>query len=110
MSSRLLVREDRGAVAILTLNRPDRRNALSRALLAQLRDALDETGVDTGTRAVVVTGAGAAFCSGMDLKEAVEMDSTLDGEHAIVAVLKEFADLVHRLHTLLQADGRGGQR
>jgi methylglutaconyl-CoA hydratase len=100
MSSRLLVREDRGAVAILTLNRPDRRNALSRALLAQLRDALDETGVDTGTRAVVVTGAGAAFCSGMDLKEAVEMDSTLDGEHAIVAVLKEFADLVHRLHTL----------
>ena len=100
MSSRLLVREDRGAVAILTLNRPDRRNALSRALLAQLRDALDEAGVDTGTRAVVVTGAGAAFCSGMDLKEAVEMDATLDGEHAIVAVLKEFADLVHRLHTL----------
>jgi methylglutaconyl-CoA hydratase len=48
----------------------------------------------------VVTGAGAAFCSGMDLKEAAEIDSTPDGEHVIVAVLKEYADLVHRLHTL----------
>ena len=49
---------------------------------------------------VVVTGAGAAFCSGMDLKEAAEMDATPDGEHAMVAVLKEFADLLHCLHTL----------
>jgi methylglutaconyl-CoA hydratase len=100
MSTRPLIREDRGPVAILTLNRPDRRNALSHDLLAQLRDVLDQVGVDTAIRAVVVTGAGAAFCSGMDLKEAAEMDATPDGEHAMVAVLKEFADLLHCLHTL----------
>jgi methylglutaconyl-CoA hydratase len=100
MSTRLLIREDRGPVAILTLHRPDRRNALSHELLAQLRDVLDEVGVDTSIRVVVVTGAGAAFCSGMDLKEAAEMDATPDGEHDMVAVLKEFADLLHCLHTL----------
>ena len=56
MSTRPLIREDRGPVAILTLNRPERRNALSRALLAQLRDALDEVGVDTSIRVVVRDG------------------------------------------------------
>jgi methylglutaconyl-CoA hydratase len=100
MSTRLLIREDRGPVAILTLNRPDRRNALTHDLLAKLRDALDKIGVDTGIRVVVITGAGAAFCSGMDLKEAAELDDSPDGEHAMVAVLKEFADLLHCLHTL----------
>ena len=102
MSSRPLLRENQGPIAILTLNRPERRNALSRELLAQLRDALDEVGVDTSTRVVVVTGAWPRrpSCSGMDLKEAAEMDATPDGEHDMVAVLKEFADLLHCLHTL----------
>lgn len=100
MSTSPLIREDRGPIAVLTLNRPDRRNALSKELLARLRDALDEVGVDTAIRAIVVTGAGAAFCSGMDLKEAAAMDATPDGEHDMVVVLKEFADLLHCLHTL----------
>src|SRR5215467_12782501 len=63
MSTKFLIREDRGPVAVLTLNRPDRRNALSHELLAQLRDVLDELGIDTSIRVVVLTGAGAAFCS-----------------------------------------------
>jgi methylglutaconyl-CoA hydratase len=100
MSTRTLIREDRGPVAILTLNRPERRNALSRDLLALLRDSLDAVGVDTAIRVVVITGAGAAFCSGMDLKEAAEHSATPEGEHAMVALLKEFADLLHCLHTL----------
>lgn len=99
-TARLLLREDRGPVAILTLNRPERRNALSRGLLTQLRDTLDQVGVDAAIRAVVVTGAGGTFCSGMDLKEAAEQSATTDGEHAMVAILKEFADLLHCLHTL----------
>jgi methylglutaconyl-CoA hydratase len=100
MSTRLLIREDRGPVTILTLNRPESRNALSHALLAQLRDELDAVGVDVGIRSVIVTGSGPAFCSGMDLKEAAQLDAAPDGEHAMVALLKEFADLVHCLHTL----------
>jgi methylglutaconyl-CoA hydratase len=100
MSTRLLICEKRGAVAVLTLNRPERRNALSRVLLAQLRDAVDDVGVDLGVRSVVLTGAGAAFSTGMDLKEAAEMYAAPDGEHAMVAVSKEFADLLECLHTL----------
>ena len=46
MSARLVSRDDRGPVAVLTLDRPLQRNALSRALLAQLRDALDKVSVD----------------------------------------------------------------
>jgi methylglutaconyl-CoA hydratase len=100
MSTRPLLCENRGAVAVLTLNRPERRNALSRALLAQLRDAVDDVGVDLGVRAVVLTGAGVAFSTGMDLKEAAEMHATAEGEYAMVAVLKEFADLLQCIHTL----------
>ena len=100
MSTRPLICENRGAVTILTLNRPDRRNALSRALLAQLRDAVDDVGVNLGARAVVLTGTGAAFSTGMDLKEAAGMHAAPDGEHAMVAVLKEFADLLQCIHTL----------
>ncbi len=100
MSTRPLLCENRGAVAVLTLNRPERRNALSRALLAQLRDAVDDVGVDVGVRAVVLTGAGVAFSTGMDLKEAAEMHATAEGEYAMVAVLKEFADLLQCIHTL----------
>ncbi len=55
---------------------------------------------DLGARAVVLTGAGVAFSTGMDLKEAADMHAAADGEHAMVAVLKEFADLVHCIHTL----------
>jgi methylglutaconyl-CoA hydratase len=100
MSSQLLKRADRGSVAIFTLQRPERRNALSRALLAQLRDALDEVGVDAGIRSIVLTGAGNAFCAGMDLKEAAEIDAAPDGEHAIVASFKEYADLLQCVHTM----------
>src|SRR5262249_9787090 len=100
MSTELLIREDRGPGAILTLNRPGRRNALSRDLLVQVREVLDRVGVDTAIREVVLTGAGTALCSGMDIREAAEMDASPEGEHDLVAVLKEFADLLHCLHTL----------
>jgi enoyl-CoA hydratase/carnithine racemase len=64
-----LRREDRGPVALLTLNRPEARNSLSRELIASLAAALREIGGSDGVRAIVITGAGSAFCSGHDLKE-----------------------------------------
>ena len=64
-----LLREDRGPVALLTLNRPDARNSLSDDLIAALRAAIAEIGSSDGVRAVVITGAGSAFSSGHDLKE-----------------------------------------
>jgi methylglutaconyl-CoA hydratase len=56
-----------GAVARITLNRPEKRNALNEALIADLKDALRRANDDATVRVVIVTGAGADFCSGADL-------------------------------------------
>jgi enoyl-CoA hydratase/carnithine racemase len=64
-----VLREDQGAVAILTLNRPAARNSLSRAMLAALRARLEEVAADQGVRAVVLAANGLAFSAGHDLKE-----------------------------------------
>jgi 3-hydroxypropionyl-coenzyme A dehydratase len=58
--------ERRGEVAIVTLRRPDERNALSIELREELGRAFDELGTDARVGCVVITGAGSAFCSGMD--------------------------------------------
>ena len=65
----LVLRDDRDGVATLTLNRPKARNALSMGLMAALQDALDAIHEDSSVRAVVLAGAGGAFCAGHDLKE-----------------------------------------
>ena len=62
-----LLVERRGAVALLTLNRPDRINAFTPGMLAAIGAALDEAVAEKAVRAVVVTGAGRGFCSGQDL-------------------------------------------
>ena len=54
-------------VATITLNRPDRLNAFNRTMFGELLEAFDETDADDAVRAVVVTGAGRAFCAGADL-------------------------------------------
>ncbi len=64
-----LLVEDKGAVRILTLNRPEKRNALDTALSRELLEALRTADADDAVRCVVLTGAGAAFCSGADLSE-----------------------------------------
>src|SRR5580700_810538 len=60
--------ERRGHVLIVTLNRPEARNALSPAMMALLRQAWDQVDTDPGIRVCVLTGAGGAFCAGADLK------------------------------------------
>jgi enoyl-CoA hydratase/carnithine racemase len=65
----LLLREQRGGVVTLTLNRPAQFNALSEELLAELQAALDALAGDPAVRVVVLAGAGRAFCAGHDLKQ-----------------------------------------
>jgi enoyl-CoA hydratase len=60
------------AVARITLNRPERANALNQAMLTEIGQALDEAEADAAVRVVIVRGAGAAFSSGFDLKEQME--------------------------------------
>lgn len=61
-----------GAVARLTLNRPERANALNAVMLGEIASALDEIERNPALRALIVRGAGAAFSSGFDLKEQME--------------------------------------
>ncbi len=65
----LLLREDRGAVAWLTMNRPAARNALSVDLMTALEAALEAVAADRSIHVVVIAGAGPAFCAGHDLRE-----------------------------------------
>mgnify|MGYP002336075013 CR=1 FL=1 len=74
-----LIVETRGHVRVLTLDRPERRNALSTALQADLVEQLLTCAEDGEVRAVVLTGNGPAFCAGFDLKEIREGDQR--GEH-----------------------------
>jgi enoyl-CoA hydratase len=60
--------ERRGHVLIVTLNRPEARNALSGPMMALMREAWDLVDADPGIRVCVLTGAGGAFCAGADLK------------------------------------------
>ena len=69
MDYRCITFERREAVALVTLNRPERANAMNRTMLAELNSACDAVEADEALRALVVTGAGGAFSSGFDLKE-----------------------------------------
>ena len=64
-----LLVENRGAVRILTMNRPEKRNALNTALTRSLLDALLDSEKDEGVGSILLTGAGQAFCAGADLTE-----------------------------------------
>jgi enoyl-CoA hydratase len=60
--------EQRGHVLVVTMNRPEARNALSPSMMALMRQAWDRVDADPGIRVCVLTGAGGAFCAGADLK------------------------------------------
>jgi enoyl-CoA hydratase/carnithine racemase len=68
-TSLILLREDKGGIAVLTLNRPQARNSLSEALLEALSDAFSAIAHDRTVRAVVLAANGPAFSAGHDLKE-----------------------------------------
>ena len=69
MQEGVLLVEKKNGVATLTLNRPDQMNALSLELRWELQAALEDIGADPEIGVVVLTGAGKAFCAGLDLKE-----------------------------------------
>jgi enoyl-CoA hydratase len=71
--------EIRDQVAVVTLNRPARRNALSGVLLTSLRLLLTELDPDPAVRVIVLTGADPAFCAGLDLTELGQPESPLSG-------------------------------
>lgn len=88
MSEILIVDRSESALA-LTLNRPAKRNALSRALIAELTAQLELAEADADVRSVVLSGAPPAFCAGLDLKE-VAASSATQAEHDASHLLELF--------------------
>lgn len=91
VTSDLLI-EDRDAVRILTMNRPQKRNALNMALSEALLDALHAADGAESVRTVVLTGAGPAFCAGADLGEFAELTPANE------PLVERRADLTMKLH------------
>ena len=74
-----------GPVARITLNRPDRLNALTRVMLGELGTAVADIAANRDARVLVITGAGRGFCAGQDLRDA---DAVIDPA-AIAAVIRD---------------------
>ena len=91
----ILERQQTGAVAHLTMNTPERLNALSDELLAALQTELDAIAEDSETRVVILSGNGKAFCAGHDLKQMTAMRQAEDGGAAA------FRDLFERCSRLM---------
>lgn len=93
----LVLRDDADGIVVLTLNRPDRRNALSGALVEALIDALAAAGADPATRVVVLTGSGGTFCAGGDLADGMAGSDGLLAGHQRRG---RFADLLLAIREL----------
>jgi enoyl-CoA hydratase/carnithine racemase len=97
MADPILIREDRGPVARLTLNNPASLNALSDEMLAALADTFADLAEDAGIRAVVIAGAGKVFSAGHDLKQMQAARNAEDGGRAY------YEDLFNRCGGVMQA-------
>ena len=75
MSYETITVEQRGRVAVLTLNRPEKLNAWVPEMMVEMRAAMEAAAADQGTGAIVVTGAGRAFCAGADVNAVFKTNS-----------------------------------
>ena len=92
-----LLYEKDGAIATITLNRPDKRNAISSAMIEEILGALNAAEGDAAVRVIILTGAGRAFCSGMDL-ETLQTIAGQTGEQNL-ADSRQMARMFHRLYS-----------
>ncbi|MBL6954523.1 MAG: enoyl-CoA hydratase [Alphaproteobacteria bacterium] len=93
MSDTVLYEAD-GAIATITLNRPDRLNAMNKELMATMVDTLERVASDPAIRVLILTGAGRGFCAGGDL------GGMADGEFKeALPIEKRIADLRHAMRT-----------
>jgi enoyl-CoA hydratase/carnithine racemase len=108
MANEVLLQVD-GGVATVTLNRPEKRNAMSLALLGGLRARFDELDARDDVRVVVVRGEGPAFCSGMDLRE-MEARRRIggDAESGVTEVLQRVEQSRHPTIAMLHGDAIAG--
>lgn len=92
---RMLRIEAHDAIRIITLDRPDKANALHPDLISRLGDALDETDGDADVHVVLLTGAGSSFCGGLDLERLVrsDTDDTIEYMRSAFALFRQVYEL-----------------
>lgn len=105
-----IIIERRDGLAVITLNRPERRNALGSATMNALGDALHAFGDDPDCRAVVLTGAPPAFCAGSDLKElgGLTVGQMCAHEDETARIVRRFAHLPVPIIAAVEGYALGG--
>ncbi len=107
-----LLRREGDVITTLTLNRPKQYNALSDALLTEMQETLDQIAEDDGVRAVILAGAGKAFCAGHDLKEmrarpdkAYQKDLFMRCSRMMMSIAKLPKPVIAKVHGIATAAG-----
>ena len=95
--------EAKDRTTIVTLNRPERRNALTIELMAELTSAVEHAGTDPATRVLILRGAGKAFCAGLDLNETTVAERAHQSAETIARMLLALSQT--RLITIAQIHG-----
>ncbi len=104
MSDTILLDHPADAVTRITLNRPDNMNTLTVELVDAMHDALSQVHADHSCRAVILTGAGRAFCAGLDLKGYGTIPGTepFGAPQRGMAVQQHIAEIVHHMRAIRQ--------
>jgi enoyl-CoA hydratase/carnithine racemase len=103
MNRQMVITEDIGHVRVVTMNRPEKKNAFNNAMYRGMADALAAAQEDAAIRVVVITGAGGAFCAGQDISEL----SATDSEHAFPDFLRVLIDFDKPIVTAVNGLGIG---
>ena len=91
--------ENKDHVATITLNRPDRLNAISGEMLNRLSEILLEADHDADVRVILLTGAGRGFCAGLDLKDVASGDANIQGASGALKIGQMPPFVLHRIDT-----------
>ena len=106
----VLVEKQTPQITLLTLNRPERRNALTIELMSALSAAIESAGADPSQRILILRGAGKAFCTGLDLQEAAQNDPHATAEmvaRTLLALAETRLVTIATVHGAAVAGGAG---
>jgi methylglutaconyl-CoA hydratase len=106
----VLVEKQTPQVTLVTLNRPERRNALTIELMSELTAAIENAGAEPGQRILILRGAGKAFCTGLDLQEAAKNDPHTTAEmvaRTLLALAETPLVTIATVHGAAVAGGAG---
>jgi methylglutaconyl-CoA hydratase len=106
----VLVEKQTPQITVLTLNRPERRNALTVELMTELTSAVEQAGADASQRILILRGAGKAFCTGLDLQEAAKAEPHVTAEavaRTLLAIAETRLVTIATVHGAAVAGGAG---